>query len=342
MTKSNDSQDFGDFSEVLAEDRVIDAIGRGERIDDGAAHPLYALLSSARAEADANMPAPPVLADLLEQDASTGPVAAATTAGGGASVTSLAQQRRRKIGRHAVTAGGVSITSMLLAGGVAAALAVGGLGYAAYKGAIPLPVPNKDATIQAEEQVPSSELLPDGSRAASATDEGKSKESSAAADDKRDKKEREERSSETSRDEQSPESEESGSHEVEPSDETAPSEPATEDAAPVIPEDAQVLADGGVPAEPRSGMESLTTNGNGTAGADGPILMDGPAAPAAGAPDPIGEPDTPSAPDGSTESASETSTTSNPPAVPAPPNFNNVPVPNPGTGGDASGSTDTR
>lgn len=136
MNTRGTSQDRGDFSEVLAEDRVLDAIGRGEHVDSS--DPLIALLSSARSEVDAAMPAPPLLAELLVEDPAPDEHEA-ETAGAAGNVSDLASRRRRRLGRgaSAAAAGGASITSMMVAGGVAAAIAVGGLGYAAYSGIQP-------------------------------------------------------------------------------------------------------------------------------------------------------------------------------------------------------------
>lgn len=122
-----------DLFEVFADDRVLDAISRGEHIDS--ADPLLQLLSSAREEAETAMPAPPTI-DVPDM-----------------------HPRRRGILRRsasAAAAGGASITSMLVAGGVAAALAVGGLGYAAYTST----QPNNLKLRQTHEAGDSSEGLP--------------------------------------------------------------------------------------------------------------------------------------------------------------------------------------
>ena len=134
MNNKESSQALGSFSEVMAEDRALDLIGQGQSIDHDveSSDQLYALFSAARAEADANIPAPPLLADLLGEPALAGSDSAEDL---GLDVIPLHKKRRGLLGRRAgaaMAAGGVSITSMLVAGGVAAALAVGGLGYAAY------------------------------------------------------------------------------------------------------------------------------------------------------------------------------------------------------------------
>lgn len=130
MTKGNDMRDLGAFSDVLADDRVLDAIGRGEHVSD-VDSPLYALLSSAREEAEASVPAPPNLGELLGEEYAPQD---------STNVTSISSRRRgSNMRRHAraAAAGGLSVTSMFVAGGVAAALAIGGLGYAAYNGTLP-------------------------------------------------------------------------------------------------------------------------------------------------------------------------------------------------------------
>lgn len=131
MNNKDSSQDFGLHSDVLAEDRALDMLGQGQGFDDS--DPLFALLSDAKAQADANIPSPPLLAELLGNPAEV-------DAPGSAEAVDLnvipLRKRRRKLARRgagaAVAAGGTSITTMLVAGGVAAALAVGGLSYAAY------------------------------------------------------------------------------------------------------------------------------------------------------------------------------------------------------------------
>lgn len=134
MNNKESSQAFGSFSEVMAEDRALDLIGQGQSFENNLedSDQLYALFSAAKAEADADIPAPPLLADLLGEPALTG---SDNTADGHSDVIPLRKIRRGLLRRRAgaaVAAGGTSITSMLVAGGVAAALAVGGLGYAAY------------------------------------------------------------------------------------------------------------------------------------------------------------------------------------------------------------------
>lgn len=145
MAKGNGTQDFGEFSEVLADDRALDAIGRGERVENEDS-PLYALLSSARREAEENIPAPPDLAEHL------GPDFAVQDGVEGNNVVGISSGKERAgtIRRNArfAAAGGLSVTSMFIAGGVAAALAIGGLGYAAYNGT--LPIRDTPQTVHAE------------------------------------------------------------------------------------------------------------------------------------------------------------------------------------------------
>ncbi|QNH96533.1 hypothetical protein [Corynebacterium anserum] len=241
MTKSNSSQDFGDFSELLAEDRVLDAIGRGEYVDSEA-HPLYALLSSARAEADANMPEPPVLADLLEQDGSSDTATPATQARG-ASITTLVPRRYLKFGRNSVAAGGVSITTMLIASGVAAALAVGGLGYAAYKGSIPLPLPNKNVTVHTEnDQTGSSESQRGSSKTSTTGDSTSTKPGGALEESERPA--------------------ESESETPQPTEATTPLESTTGEAAPIPSDTAQQPTDTAVPTEQPTVSDVPVTGGN--------------------------------------------------------------------------------
>lgn len=163
MTTNYDSQDRGDFSDVLASDRVLDAIGRGERVENADA--LTALLASARAQADSHIPTAPRLADLLAGgDAAAGSSVApsgsipesssqfdATSGADHASTVTPSARGRKHLfrrGASAAAAGGASITTMLVAGGVAAAIAVGGLGYAAYTVTQP---PQKPASTQADD-----------------------------------------------------------------------------------------------------------------------------------------------------------------------------------------------
>lgn len=131
MAHKDIHQDLGDgFSEILDVDRVLDEIGRGDRLDN-ADDRILSMLAAARAEADTDIPAAPQLADLLGEEYAPEPE-------GTAEDDELAKKRgRHRIGRRRVaaataTAGGVSISGMLLAGAAAATIAVGGLGYAAY------------------------------------------------------------------------------------------------------------------------------------------------------------------------------------------------------------------
>ncbi|MCJ7857920.1 hypothetical protein [Corynebacterium kalidii] len=103
-----------DVDAVRAADRMVDIIAAGGTVDGDDA--LLRLLSAARAEADWDIPAPPVV----------GPVQ--TSDGAGATVTPLASRRRRAMRRAGGVAavGGVSLTSLVVGSGVAAALVVGG------------------------------------------------------------------------------------------------------------------------------------------------------------------------------------------------------------------------
>lgn len=139
----------GTVSDVLALDALIDEVGAGR--DPRSGDRLLDLLSAARAELDGaaqDRPvAPPDLSVLLPETPGD-----PTCAPAGTPVTVLPVERAGLAGegRHrrrprrglrltgrAAAAGGISVTGMVIAGGVAAALAVGGLGVAAYHGAIP-------------------------------------------------------------------------------------------------------------------------------------------------------------------------------------------------------------
>ncbi|MGP5432555.1 hypothetical protein [Corynebacterium variabile] len=141
----------GDADAVIRLDRLLDAVAAGEypETDDK----IIGLLADARAELDAASAAvsvtPPDINALLDAES-------ADTAG--AAVTPIESARHRRLrglgftGRAAV-AGGISVTGMVIAGGVAAAIAVGGFGVAAYHGAIP-GIPARDAVTDEQEYRP--------------------------------------------------------------------------------------------------------------------------------------------------------------------------------------------
>jgi hypothetical protein len=103
-----------DVDAVRAADRMVDIIAAGGKVDGDDA--LLRLLSAARAEADRDIPAPPVVGPVPAQD------------GAEATVTPLKSRRRRAMRRAGGVAavGGVSLTSLVVGSGVAAALVVGG------------------------------------------------------------------------------------------------------------------------------------------------------------------------------------------------------------------------
>ncbi|RAV32120.1 hypothetical protein [Corynebacterium heidelbergense] len=133
MTPTSGLPGRPNVADVAADDRALDAIGRGEHIDSDA---VLALLSTARADSEANIPAPPLVADLL--GATTSAPASSISEGsaepdsGSAAPTPLKRHRLIRRSASAAAAGGASLTAIFIAGGVAAALAVGGLGVAAY------------------------------------------------------------------------------------------------------------------------------------------------------------------------------------------------------------------
>jgi hypothetical protein len=121
-----------DDDRIRETDRLIDEFGAGGTPPRAVADdPLWALLAEARAELDRDMPAAPDV---------TGSAGDA----GDATVVPLAAGRRRRTRRRllrhtgrAAATGGLSVTGMVVAGGVAAALAVGGFSVAAVNGGIP-------------------------------------------------------------------------------------------------------------------------------------------------------------------------------------------------------------
>lgn len=143
MTKRHESTGSGDsFSEILAADRALDAIGRGELSAAQTDDPILALLADARGQSERSMPPAPDLATLLGDDwtDTTDPVtpmqsgysAYPVSAEENSLTEDPGQNRALRRGVSALAAGSASASAMLIAGGVAAALAVGGLGYAAY------------------------------------------------------------------------------------------------------------------------------------------------------------------------------------------------------------------
>lgn len=118
------------FASILDVDRILDAIGRGEAIPEtenfDSNDPVIADLVAHREELYRDIPPAPDVSFLFAED--SGEESEAAEAAEGANNGS----RLLRTSAKAAAAGGVSLTSMLIAGGVAAAIAVGGLGYAAY------------------------------------------------------------------------------------------------------------------------------------------------------------------------------------------------------------------
>lgn len=183
MTHNDDLHRMGDdFAEILAMDRIVDALGRGEDVvDQGTDDPLFELLVRARNEAGASIPPAPLVEDLLDEApadiADEGSGSVASTAVGTASTKS---RRRWARGASAVAAGGASMTTLLIAGGVAAAIAVGGLGYAAYQHSQPATGhkiteagPDRGTASEDSATQSSESLSGDGSRANTTVGSGK-------------------------------------------------------------------------------------------------------------------------------------------------------------------------
>ncbi|WP_417286825.1 hypothetical protein [Corynebacterium variabile] len=141
----------GDADAVIRLDRLLDAVAAGEHpeTDDK----LIGLLADARAELDGASAAapvtPPDINALLDAESADAAGTAVTPIG------SARHRRRRGLGLtgRAAAAGGISVTGMVIAGGVAAAIAVGGFGVAAYHGAIP-GIPARDAVTDEQEYRP--------------------------------------------------------------------------------------------------------------------------------------------------------------------------------------------
>lgn len=152
----------GDADAVIRLDRLLDAVAAGEhpKTDDK----LIGLLADARTELDGASAAapvtPPDINALLDAESDDAAGAAVTP------IESARNRRRRGLGLtgRAAAAGGISITGMVIAGGVAAAIAVGGFGVAAYHGAIP-GIPARDAVTDEQE------YRPEGGRAATSESE---------------------------------------------------------------------------------------------------------------------------------------------------------------------------
>ena len=120
------------FASILDVDRILDAIGRGEAIPEtenfDSNDPVIADLVAHREELYRDIPPAPDVSFLFAEVSGEESEAEAAEAAEGANNSS----RLLRTSAKAAAAGGISLTSMLIAGGVAAAIAVGGLGYAAY------------------------------------------------------------------------------------------------------------------------------------------------------------------------------------------------------------------
>lgn len=118
------------FASILDVDRILDAIGRGEAIPEtenfDSKDPIFADLVAHRESLCQDIPPAPDVSFLFAED--NGESAEMAAEVGDAENGS----RLLRTSAKAAAAGGISLTSMLVAGGVAAAIAVGGLGYAAY------------------------------------------------------------------------------------------------------------------------------------------------------------------------------------------------------------------
>lgn len=143
MTKRHASPEGGEvFSDILAADRALDAIGRGELSAEHKDDPIVALLTDARRQAELDLPPAPNLSQLLGDEGAsitndapqvhTALSAYPATPADNELVDEPQENRALRRSISAIAAGGASASAMLVAGGVAAALAVGGLGYAAY------------------------------------------------------------------------------------------------------------------------------------------------------------------------------------------------------------------
>lgn len=148
------------FASILDVDRILDAIGRGEAIPEtenfDSNDPVIADLVARREELYRDIPPAPDVSFLFAEDGGEESEAEAAEGANNGS-------RLLRTSAKAAAAGGVSLTSMLIAGGVAAAIAVGGLGYAAYSSSQGAHV--KRETVAEEEAVDaeSSNSLAEGS-----------------------------------------------------------------------------------------------------------------------------------------------------------------------------------
>ena len=135
MAQNDDTQGYEEnFSSILDLDRILDAIGQGKPIPQtesfDANDPVFAELANAREDLYRDIPPAPDMSHLVADDGNVayGDFGAQEESG----ESTEGNSRFLRAGAKAAAAGGLSVTSMLIAGGVAAALAVGGLGYAAY------------------------------------------------------------------------------------------------------------------------------------------------------------------------------------------------------------------
>lgn len=129
MTGKDKGFNFESYlSELQQLDSAIDAVGKGAATPHQ--DPLMDLFAQARAEVHADIPAAPNLAALLGNSY----LPAEASQPQQPEVVALEQVRRRRFGRvvAAATAGGLSLTSVIVAGAAAATLAVGGIGFTVH------------------------------------------------------------------------------------------------------------------------------------------------------------------------------------------------------------------
>lgn len=144
----------GDADAVIRLDRLLDAVAAGERPDTD--DKLIGLLVDARAELDATTAAAPVAPPDINALLDAEDAEYAESAGAAVTPIGSARHRRRRglgLTGRAAAAGGISVTGMVIAGGVAAAIAVGGFGVAAYHGAIP-GIPARDEVTDEQQDLP--------------------------------------------------------------------------------------------------------------------------------------------------------------------------------------------
>lgn len=124
----DDTTEGVDVEAVRTADRLLDSVATGQAFDGN--DPLARLLADARAESARNIPAAPVVGDAAAAAAGADGSDVAADEGGDAdsNVVPLGRGRRRAARRagRAAAVGGVSLTSLLVGSGVAAALVVGG------------------------------------------------------------------------------------------------------------------------------------------------------------------------------------------------------------------------